>query len=129
MNYPNDRRYTDQHEWARQEGREVTIGVTHHAQEALGDIVYIELPKIGTKVTKGQAFGVVESTKAVSELFAPVSGTVVAVNDALTDGPDAVNVDPHGKAWMIRIEGADAADYDALMAADVYTKFLAESDH
>jgi glycine cleavage system H protein len=129
MNYPSDRRYTDQHEWALKEGGQVTVGITDHAQEALGDIVYVELPKVGTKVTKGQTFGVVESTKAVSELYAPVSGTVTAVNDPLVDGPEAVNTDPHGKAWMIKVEASDPAELESLMTADRYTKFLAESEH
>jgi glycine cleavage system H protein len=129
MDYPNDRRYTDQHEWARKDGSDVVIGVTHHAQEALGDVVYVELPKVGAKVTKGQSFGVVESTKAVSELYAPVSGTVTAVNDPLTDGPDVVNTDPHGQAWMIKVAPTTAAEYDGLLTAEAYTKLLAESDH
>jgi glycine cleavage system H protein len=129
MIYPDDRRYTDQHEWAKREGRAISVGITHYAQESLGDIVFVELPKVGTKVTKGQSFGVVESTKAVSELYAPISGTVTEVNDPLVDGPEAVNTDPHGKAWMIKLEASSPAEYDALMPADKYTKFLAESGH
>jgi glycine cleavage system H protein len=129
MNYPNDRRYTDQHEWARKDGGKVTVGITHHAQEALGDIVFVELPKVGATVTKGQSFGVVESTKAVSELYAPISGTVVEANDPLTNAPETVNTDPHGEAWMIKVEPSAPAEYDALLTAEQYTKLLAESDH
>lgn len=129
MNYPNDRRYTDQHEWARKDGGQITIGITHHAQESLGDIVFVELPKVGTAVTKGESFGVVESTKAVSELYAPVSGTVVAANDPLADAPDQVNTDPHGNAWMIKVEPSAPAEFDALLTAEQYTKLLAETAH
>jgi glycine cleavage system H protein len=129
MTYPNDRRYTNEHEWARKDGSLITIGITHYAQDSLGDIVFVELPKAGTKVSKGQTFGVVESTKAVSDLFAPISGTVVEVNDPLTDAPETVNTDPHGAAWMIKIEPTSAAEFEALLDVDAYTKFLAESGH
>jgi glycine cleavage system H protein len=129
MNYPNDRRYTNEHEWARKDGSQITVGITHYAQDSLGDIVFVELPAVGAKVTKGQSFGVVESTKAVSELFAPLSGTVAEVNSPLADAPETVNTDPHGGAWIIKITPDNSGDYDALMDADQYTKFLAESGH
>ena len=129
MNYPNDRRYTNEHEWAKQEGSNIAIGITHYAQDSLGDIVFVELPAVGSTVTKGQSFGVVESTKAVSELFAPLSGTVAEVNSPLADAPETVNTDPHGAAWMIKVTPDNAGDFDALMDADQYAKFLAESGH
>jgi glycine cleavage system H protein len=129
MNYPNDRRYTNEHEWAKKEGSTITVGITHYAQDSLGDIVFVELPKVGSKLTKGQSFGVVESTKAVSELFAPLSGTVAEVNEPLADAPETVNTDPHGGAWMIKVTPDTAGDFDALMDAEQYAKFLAESGH
>jgi glycine cleavage system H protein len=112
--YPEDLKYTKEHEWARVAGAKVTVGITAFAQEQLGDVVYVELPKVGDAIKKGEPFGVVESTKAVSELFAPVSGKVV-------------NTDPYQGGWMIRVEGADAKDLAALMDAAAYTKFIAES--
>jgi glycine cleavage system H protein len=129
MNYPNDRRYTNEHEWAKKEGSTITVGITHYAQDSLGDIVFVELPMVGSKLTKGQSFGVVESTKAVSELFAPLSGTVAEVNEPLADAPETVNTDPHGGAWMIKVTPDTAGDFDALMDAEQYAKFLAESGH
>src|SRR5688500_18829594 len=103
-NIPSDLKYSKEHEWARLQGNIVVVGVTQHAQEALGDVVYVELPKVGTTITAGKQFGVIESTKAVSELFAPVTGKVVKVNDALTDKPDTVNADPYGAGWIIEVE-------------------------
>jgi glycine cleavage system H protein len=129
VGYPNDRRYTNEHEWAKQDGNTVSIGITQYAQDSLGDVVYVELPKPGMKLTKGQAFGVVESTKAVSELFAPVSGTVVAVNDPLADAPETVNADPYEKAWMVKVEVANAAEFEALMTSAQYEEFLKASGH
>ena len=123
--YPSDRRYTTDHEWAMKSGAQVVVGITQHAQEALGDVVYVELPKVGDHVAKGASFGVVESTKAVSELFAPLSGTIVEVNDALVDAPETINSDPHGKAWMIKVEPAHATDFDELLSAADYEKTLA----
>jgi glycine cleavage system H protein len=126
---PTDRRYTNDHEWAHKEGTRVTVGITHYAQDSLGDVVYVELPKVGDTVEKGRPFGVVESTKAVSELFAPVSGTVVEVNGPLVDAPDTVNSDPFGKGWMVRIEPADASEFDALLTPQQYEAFLAGGGH
>lgn len=123
-NIPSNLKYTKEHEWARQEGKIVVVGVTDHAQEALGDVVYVELPKIGSTVIANKQFGVIESTKAVSELFSPIAGRVVKVNDDLTDAPDTVNKDPYGAGWLIEIEPSapnplsgllDAAAYDALL--------------
>jgi glycine cleavage system H protein len=129
MSYPNDRRYTKDHEWARLEGEHVVIGITQYAQESLGDIVFAELPKVGAALTAGQTFGVVESTKAVSDLFAPVSGTVVASNDAVVSAPDTVNSDPHGAAWMVKVKPTNAGELDGLMTADQYAHYLTESGH
>ena len=127
--YPNDRRYAASHEWVKVEGNLATVGITHHAQDSLGDIVFVELPKVGAKLTRGQAFGVVESTKAVSELYAPVSGEVVEVNAPLPDAPETVNRDPHGDGWMVKLKADAAGEMDALMDAAAYEKFLADTSH
>src|SRR5882762_1557662 len=116
---PKNLKYTKDHEWARKDGAKITVGVTAHAQEALGDVVYVELPKVGAPVTAGKQFGVVESTKAVSDLFSPVSGKVSKVNDALTKEPATINSDPFGAGWIIEIE-ASGAEYDGLLDADAY---------
>jgi glycine cleavage system H protein len=122
---PKHLRYTKDHEWARREGSKVVVGITAHAQEALGDVVYVELPKIGDTVTAGKPFGVVESTKAVSELFAPVSGKVTKVNSALADEPSAVNSDPYGAGWIVEVEPSDPAQLEALLDADAYGALVA----
>lgn len=122
-NYPNDLKYTKDHEWAKRAGGVVIVGVSHHAQDALGAVVYVELPKVGAVVKVGQSFGVIESTKAVSELFAPVSGKVVKVNTALVDAPGTVNEDPYG-AWMIELEPSSPAEFDALLDQPAYLKVL-----
>ncbi len=124
---PAHLRYTKEHEWARSEGSKIVVGVTSHAQEALGDVVYVELPKVGDAITAGQAFGVIESTKAVSELFAPVTGQVTRVNTALSDAPDAINSDPYGTGWIVEVEPADAHQLDGLMTADGYNDLLAKT--
>jgi glycine cleavage system H protein len=128
-NYPKDLKYTKDHEWARASGKTVVVGVTAHAQEALGDVVYVELPKVGATLTEGQAFGVIESTKAVSELFAPVTGKVVKVNDALSDNPSAVNSDPYLAGWIVEVELSDTKQLDGLMDAGAYEKLLADQAH
>ena len=122
MPYPSDRKYTKEHEWITVDG---TIGITNHAQDSLGDIVFVELPKVGTEITTGKPFGTVESVKAVSDLFAPVSGTVTAVNEALATAPEQVNKDAHG-AWMVKIKVKDPAELNALLAAADYEKFVSE---
>ena len=124
---PKDLKYTKEHEWARVTGKTVVVGVTFHAQEALGDVVYVELPKVGSNVTAGQSFGVIESTKAVSELFAPLTGKVVKVNDELTNAPQTVNSDPYGAGWIIEVEPADPKQVDGLMDAGAYEQLLATS--
>jgi glycine cleavage system H protein len=127
--FPKDLKYTKDHEWARASGKTVVVGVTAHAQEALGDVVYVELPKVGATLTEGQPFGVIESTKAVSELFAPVSGKVVKVNDALSDNPSTVNTDPYQAGWIVEVELSDTKQLDGLMDAGAYEKLLAEQAH
>ena len=117
---PDDLRYTQEHEWARSDGSRVTIGITHYAQDALGDVVYVDLPASGTRVEKGQPFGEVESTKSVSDLYAPLTGVVVERNETLESSPELVNSDPYGNGWMVVIE-ADAPDeVAALMSSADY---------
>jgi glycine cleavage system H protein len=125
--YPADLKYTKDHEWARIKGKVAAIGVTQFAQEQLGDVVYVELPKIGAKVEAGKPFGVVESTKAVSELFAPVSGTVVNVNAPLAQTPEAINKDPYQGGWIVEIEMSDPAQADKLLTAAQYEQTLASA--
>ncbi|MEJ3748250.1 glycine cleavage system protein GcvH [Actinomycetes bacterium KLBMP 9797] len=118
---PEELRYTAEHEWvAGGAGGPVRVGITHFAQDALGDIVYVQLPEPGTAVTAGEALGEVESTKSVSEIYAPVSGTVAARNDKLTDEPEAINTDPYGAGWLVEIEPADPAALDGLLDAAAY---------
>jgi glycine cleavage system H protein len=117
--YPSDLKYTKDHEWVRIDGTTGTVGITHFAQQQLGDVVYVDLPEVGTTLTVGQAFGTIESVKAVSELFAPVAGTVTEVNTALKDRPDAVNSQPH-ESWMIKVTLSNAGDADALLDAAAY---------
>ena len=128
-NYPADLRYTKEHEWARVEGTRARVGITAYAQEQLGDVVFVELPKAGTKVTQMQAFGVVESVKAVSDLFAPLSGEVVEVNAELVKQPELVNQDPYGKGWMLVIQVASPPEAQALLTAKQYEAFLATGGH
>jgi glycine cleavage system H protein len=126
MDLPKELKYTMEHEWAGQEGREVTIGITSHAQEELGDIVFLELPAVGTEVEKGKTFGVVESVKAVSDLYSPVSGKVVRVNEVLLDTPEAVNADPYGKGWMIVVELSGEGALEGLLSAANYEAYVRE---
>jgi glycine cleavage system H protein len=128
MNFPDDLRYTREHEWARKKGKNVVVGITEFAQDQLGDVVYLELPEVGDEVKKGDSFGVVESTKAVSELFSPVTGKVVEVNDPLKDSPETVNEDPYEEGWMVVIAPADASELDALMDTKAYQAFLEEAE-
>ncbi|MEK6579043.1 MAG: glycine cleavage system protein GcvH [Bdellovibrionota bacterium] len=124
MKFPNDLKYSKDHEWAKVEGKNITVGVTDHAQSALGDIVFVELPAVGRQLKKGETFGVVESIKAVSDLYSPVTGKVTAVNAELTGDPAKINSDPHGNAWMIKLEITDPASMSDLMDASAYTKFV-----
>jgi glycine cleavage system H protein len=124
--YPNDLKYTKEHEWARVQGKAVVVGITQHAQESLGDVVYVELPKVGAAVSAGTPFGVIESTKAVSELFAPISGKVVKVNIALVDAPQTVNEDPYGAGWLIEVEASAPNPLEQLMDSTAYQKLIQE---
>jgi glycine cleavage system H protein len=128
MAYPKDFKYTKEHEWIKVEGDTGTVGITDHAQQSLGDIVFVELPKPGSDITAGKSFGTVESVKAVSELYAPVSGSVTAVNEALNTTPEQINTDAHG-AWMIKLKLKDKAELNQLLSADDYEKFIAEEGH
>ena len=122
--YPAELRYTREHEWAKIEGKRARVGITHYAQDQLGDVVFVELPKVGARVTQMKAFGVVESVKAVSDLFAPLSGVVVEVNQELTKQPERVNRDPYGAGWLIVVELANPAEAEKLMTAQQYEEFL-----
>jgi glycine cleavage system H protein len=125
MPYPADRKYTKEHEWIKAEGNVGTIGMTDHAQSSLGDIVFVELPKPGTAVSSGKSFGTVESVKAVSDLFAPASGSITEVNESLASKPEQVNKDPHG-AWMVKVQLSDPNDLNNLLSAEDYQKYVAE---
>jgi len=122
MSYPTDRKYTKEHEWISTDGK---IGITNHAQDSLGDIVFVELPKVGTEVTAGKTFGTVESVKAVSDLYAPATGTVTEINGALATAPESVNKDAHA-AWMVKIALKDPSELNGLLSAADYEKFVSE---
>jgi len=126
---PKDLKYTREHEWAKQEGDRVRVGITAYAQEQLGDVVFVELPKVGAKVSASKTFGVVESVKAVSDLFAPVSGEIVEANAELTQKPETVNADPYGKGWMILIKPSNKVEWDQLLTAQQYEEFLKQGGH
>ncbi len=125
--FPADLRYTKEHEWARKEGDLLVVGITAHAVEQLGDITMVTLPDVGTTLTAGEAFGDVDSVKAVSELYAPMDGEVVEINEGLEDAPESVNEAPYDAGWMLKIKPADPAAYDGLMDAEAYGKFVADS--
>ncbi|MEW6269356.1 MAG: glycine cleavage system protein GcvH [Thermodesulfobacteriota bacterium] len=127
MEFPEELKYTREHEWVSIEGTIATVGITDHAQQQLGDVVFVELPAVGDRVEKSDAFGVVESTKAVSDVYAPLSGEVTEVNDDLPDNPELINEDPYGDGWMIKLAIGDKADLDDLMTADEYRKYIEES--
>ncbi len=121
---PEDLRYHKDHEWVRRDGRRVTLGISDFAQDALGDVVFVDLPNVATELTVNQEMGEVESTKATSSLYSPVSGTILEVNDALQDHPEYLNQDPYGKGWIAVLELANPADVEALMTASQYEEFL-----
>lgn len=123
--YPKEYRYTKKHEWIHVEGDSGVVGITFHAQEQLGDVVYVELPKSGAKVQAMQSFGTVESVKAVSDLYAPMSGEVTAVNDALLNAPETLNQDPHKEGWLVRLKLSDKREIEKLLSAEQYEAFLA----
>jgi glycine cleavage system H protein len=121
---PAELKYTKDHEWARKQGSILVVGVTAHAQESLGDVVFVELPKVGDRVSSGKSFGVIESTKAVSELFAPLDGKIAKVNEALSDKPQTINEDPYRDGWMVEIEPDDPKAYDGLLDASAYRQLI-----
>ncbi|AAP11863.1 MULTISPECIES: glycine cleavage system protein GcvH [Bacillus] len=122
MSIPNNLRYSEEHEWVKTEGNEVVIGITHFAQGELGDIVFVELPEVGATIEANEPFGSVESVKTVSELYAPVSGKVVAVNEELSDQPELVNESPYEGAWMVKVELSDASQVEKLLTAEKYAE-------
>lgn len=124
MNYPEDYRYTKEHEWVHLAGGTATVGITFHAQEELGDIVYVDLPKPGAKLEKGKSFGSVESVKAVSDIYAPVSGEVIEVNEGLAAAPEKLNEDPHNAAWLIKVRVDGPADFNNLLSAADYQSYI-----
>ena len=122
MNVPDDLRYTAEHEWVRSEGGTARVGITDFAQDSLGDIVYVQLPEVGATVSAGDSFGEVESTKSVSEIYAPLSGEVVARNDDVIDAPETINSDPYGAGWLVEIRLSDDSELGALLDAGAYDK-------
>ena len=129
MDYPTDYRYTREHEWVRLDDDTATVGTTHHAQDQLGDVVFVELPAVGAKLEAEGAFGVVESVKAVTDIYSPISGDVTAVNEALLDAPELINSDPHGGGWLVKMTVFDHSELQLLLKADQYAAYVAaESD-
>jgi len=122
--YPENFYYTKDHEWVKVEGDEALVGITDFAQKQLGDVVYVELPEVGSELAFHQSMGVIESVKAVSDIYSPIAGEVAAVNEGLNDAPEQVNEDPHGQGWIIRLKVKDAAEVEKLMSVDEYEKFL-----
>ncbi len=126
MSIPADLQYTEEHEWTQSVNAGLNVGITDYAQQELGDVVFVELPEVGATVTKGDSFATVESVKAVSEIYAPVDGEIVAVNDALADAPETINQEPYGAGWMVTIAPSDSSQLESLMSAEAYTAFVAE---
>lgn len=124
LNFPDDLRYTEDHEWAKQEGKEIRIGISDYAQDQLGDIVFVELPQVGDTFAKGAEFGTIESVKAVSEVYMPIGGEIVAINETLEDAPELVNNEPYAGGWVIVVNPDDTGEFDALMACDAYLEML-----
>ena len=122
--YPDELKYHEEHDWARVEGEEATFGITWYAQDALGEVVFFDPPDIGAQVSKDQSYAEVESVKAVSDVFAPLSGEIVAVNDELSESPERINEDPYGDGWLVRVRMSDASEVDSLMDAAAYQKLL-----
>lgn len=126
MKFPKKLRYTREHEWIQIEGNQATVGITDYAQHELGEVVFVELPKVGDSVTKDEPFGVVESVKAASDIYAPVSGEVTETNDDLVSSPELINDDPYGDAWLVRVEMSDKAEIEHLMTAAEYQEYVEE---
>ena len=122
--YPKDYRYTKEHEWVSVAGEVATIGITSHAQDQLGDVVFVELPQVSAKLHAGQTFGTVESVKAVSDIYSPISGDVVEINEELIDAPEKINEDPHGDGWIVKAKMANKAELDSLMSAEDYQQYV-----
>jgi glycine cleavage system H protein len=122
--YPGNFRYTKEHEWVLTEAGTGTVGITHHAQSELGDIVYVDLPSVGTMVTQGETFGSVESVKAVSDLYSPITGEVTAINEALAKAPETLNSDPHGEAWLMKVKLSNPDEIQNLLTAEDYQSYL-----
>ncbi len=122
--YPDNFRYTKEHEWVRVDGDTGTVGITDHAQQELGDIVYVDLPKVGTRVEQGKSLGSVESVKAVSDIYSPVSGEVIEANQTLADSPEKLNEDPHGSAWLVKIRLSTPDEASSLLSADDYQEYV-----
>jgi glycine cleavage system H protein len=127
MAHPSDRVYSNEHEWVIVDGDKATIGISSFAQDQLGEVVYVDLPSAGDSISAGDTFGEIESVKSVSELFAPVTGEILEVNDALSDSPETVNQDPHGAGWMVKVRLDDVSEIDGLMSAEEYDAFLSEA--
>lgn len=128
MKLDSNAKYQESHEWARQEGDLIVVGITDHAQESLSDVVFVELPAVGDTLAKGAVFGVVESVKAASDLYLPMSGEVVEVNDLLNDEPEKVNADPFGEGWMVKIKPSDPAEWDSLLSGSDYEAIAAAEE-
>jgi len=122
--YPDNFRYTKEHEWVMVAGDSATIGITHHAQEELGDIVYVDLPKVGAQLAQGKSLGSVESVKAVSDVYSPLSGEVIEINGALADKPESLNQDPHGAAWLVKVKLSNPGEIESLMTASDYAAYV-----
>ncbi len=127
--YPEEYRYTKEHEWIKKEDSEITVGITNYAQKELGDIVYVELPAAGKKFALGEAFGSIESVKAVSEIYAPANMEIVAVNSTVSDQPELINQDPHGKGWLIKVKLSNDSDLDSLLNAHEYEELISQEKH
>lgn len=128
MDFPKELKYTDQHEWLRIEGDEAVVGITDYAQHSLGDVVYVELPEKDTEIVKGESFGVVESVKAASDIYAPISGKVSSINEELEEHPEFINQSPYEKGWIIKVRYADSKELDNLMDNEAYQKFVKEQE-
>lgn len=126
MSIPSDCKFTEEHEWAKVEGTKVTVGISDYAQRELGDVVYVELPEVGREVSKGDSFSNVESVKAVSDIYAPIDGKILSVNDTLESQPEQINESPHQDGWLVVIEASDVSQLEGLMDADAYASYVAE---
>ena len=124
MSLPQDLKYTKEHEWVKVNGETVTVGITDHAQDQLGDIIFVEFPDLDEEIEKDESFGTIEAVKTVADLFAPISGTVTEINETLEDSPESVNTDPYGAGWFVKVSIADAGELDELMTAEQYGEFI-----